>query len=254
MSGIRKNSISVSPKWSGAITFWMGSDQYSLKNALKMEPLEIPLNRITRVFQIESKSLLTRREFVSYGIEYQSDFRECYISLKSLPPEMKGIERVRISNREAAHFLFKHSWREPTALLMPFFLPFFVAILIGLLGAWDDYILHDREILSFFARPGCDVDCVAKVMRIHTLVGFLFLVPLGILLLPLGFLFFQAPRYRSALNFRMIQAYSVVTLTVGLFVFVQLVAFFPFRQYGKFVELGFDPKVERVLSNLKTKK
>ncbi len=249
-----KGSVRVIPKWSGALTFWMGSDEYTLGNAMRREPLEIPVERITRVFQIESKSLLTRREFVSYGIEYQSDYRECFIALKDLPSGIENLPRIRISNRAAAHFLFKHSWREPTALLMPFFLPFFVAIMIALLGMWDDYVLHDKNILAFFARPGCDMDCVAQVMRIHTLVGFLFLVPLGILLLPLGFLFFQAPRYRSALNYRLIQSYSVVTMIVGIFVLAQLVAFFPFKQYGKFVGLGFDPKVERLLSNLKTKK
>jgi len=43
-------------------------------------------------------------------------------------------------------------------------------------------------------------------------------------------------------------------VVVGFVILGQLMAFFPFRQYGRFLELGFDPKVERMISNLKQKK
>jgi hypothetical protein len=120
-------------------------------------------------------------------------------------------------------------------------------------GIWSDEVLHNPDILSFFARPGCDTGCVRSVLSIHILVGILFFVQLMLLFMPILLLFFQAPRYRSALNYRMVQSYSVVTVILAAFLFVQLVAFFPFRQYGKFVGLGFDPKVVRLISNLKAK-
>ncbi len=246
--------VLVKPRWSGALTFWLGSDEYSLGKALKRAPLELQTQQIMRILQIESKSLVTRKQHISYGIEYQSEFRECYLAVNELPKEIESLPRTRISNRAAANFLFQHSWREPSALLMPFVLPFFIAIMIALLGMWDEYVLHDKNILSFFARPGCDVDCVANVLRIHTLVAFLFLIPIGILLLPIAFLLIQGPRYRSAINYRLLQGYSTVTVVVGIFVLAQLMVFFPFKQYGKFAGLGFDPKVERLLANLKNKK
>jgi hypothetical protein len=78
-------------------------------------------------------------------------------------------------------------------------------------------------------------------------------VQLSFVLLPIALLVFQAPRYRSAVNYRMIQGYSLATVVVGFVILGQLLAFFPFRQYGRFLELGFDPKVERMISNLKHK-
>jgi hypothetical protein len=122
------------------------------------------------------------------------------------------------------------------------------------LGLWDEHVLHNPYVQGFFANPGCDANCVSKVLLIHSVVGFFFLVPpLVLLFLPVLLLLFQAPRYRSALNYRMVQSYSLASMVVGVCLMVFLMAGFPFQQYGRFLELGFDPKVDRALSNLKSK-
>ena len=145
-------------------------------------------------------------------------------------------------------------WREPSVLFLPLLLPIFMGILMTLFGVWDQFVLHNPDLLQFFSRPGCEANCVRRVLSIHSLVILLFAVQLVILFLPMTFLWFQAPKYKSALNFRILQAYSTALVFVGVFVFAQLVVFFPFKQYTKFVELGFDPKVVRAISALKQDK
>ncbi len=236
------------PHLPGALAFWAGSDHYPFFDALRRRPFPLPLDRVTRVYHFRSWKNL---DF--YGIEYYSESRECFVTLRKLPTPLQARQKVLVSPASALPLLLNHSWREPTALVLPFVLPFFLMLMLSFLGIWDDYVLQDQAVLNFFANPGCNAVCVGKVLRIHTLVGFLFLAQLCFLFLPL-YLLLQAPRYQRALNYRMIQSYSAVSAFVGLIIFVQLMAFFPFRQYGQFVSLGFTAKVERILSHLDEKK
>ena len=247
------NRVAVIPSWAGGLAFWAGSDDYSLKRVIRRAPLFLPVDRIIKVYEIESKSLVGLDSPSRFAIEYNSKERHCFITLQSLPEKLNHLPRQKINPPGAALLFFKHSWREPTALLLPFLVPFIMLLMMMTLEVWDHYVLHNPDILAFFSKPGCDLNCVHKILSIHSMVGLVFLIQTMMLLLPMAVLLFQAPKYRSALNYRMIQSYSLATILVGLFVFGQWVAFFPFKHYGKFVEMGFDPKVERMLENLKTK-
>jgi hypothetical protein len=250
---MQANGVRIDPRWSGALAFWAGSDHYSLKQAVFRAPFYLPVDRVLRVYEVKAKSLIGLGSPTRYAIEYQSERRRCFITLERLPEELEGRERKTTNPPGAALLFFQHCWNEPSALLLPLLIPFFLGFMIVLLGIWNEFVLHNREVLSFFAKPGCDLDCVRKVLSIHSLVLFLFLAQISLVLLPIGLLVFQAPRYKSALNYRMIQSYSLVTVVVGVVVLGQLITFFPFRQYGRFVGLGFGPKVERVLSKLNQK-
>lgn len=248
------NRVSIEPRWSGALAFWLGSDHYSLLQALRREPFIIPADRVTKVYEIKAKPLIGLGSPTRYAIEYHSAERECFITLETLPEELKGISRTTTNPPGAALLFFKHSKKEPTALLLPLVIPLFAVLMILLLGAWNEFVVRDHAVQAFFATPGCNEECVRKALSLHSLVIFLFLVQFAIMLLPVALFFLGAPRYKSAVNYRMIQSYSVVTVVVTAVIFLQLVAFFPFRQYGKFVELGFSSKTERILSNLNSKK
>lgn len=249
-----KKTVVVIPSWTGALAFWAGSDHYGLLQAIRREPFLLPIDRVNKVYELESKPLIGLGASARFAIEYSSERRECFIALESLPDELRELDREKIRAPGTMLVFLRHSWREPTALLLPFFIPFFTMMMMWMLGLWNEHVLHHSDVLGFFANPGCDQVCVAQVLRIHSMVGFLFLVQLSFVFLPIGLLVFQAPRYRSAVNYRMIQGYSMATIVVGSFILLQLMAFFPFRQYGRFLEMGFDPKVERMISNLKQKK
>lgn len=248
------NRVSIEPRWSGALAFWLGSDHYSLLQALRREPFIIPADRVIRVYEIKAKPLIGLGSPTRYAIEYRSAERECFITLETLPEQLKHLERTTTNPPGAALLFFKHSKKEPTALLLPLVIPFFAALMILLLGAWNELVVQNHDVQAFFATSGCNEACVRKALSLHSLVIFLFLVQFAIILLPVALFFLGAPRYKSAVNYRMIQSYSVVTVVVTAVIFLQLVAFFPFRQYGKFVEFGFSSKTEKMLSNLNSKK
>jgi hypothetical protein len=248
------NRVSIEPRWSGALAFWLGSDHYGLLQALRREPFIIPVDQVSRVYEIRAKPLIGLGSPMRYAVEYRSAERECFITLDTLPAELKGLERTTTNPPGAALLFFQHCKKEPTALLLPLVVPFFAVIMILLLGAWNELVLQNHDVLAFFATPGCNEACVRKALSLHSLVAFLFLVQIAILLLPMALFFIGAPRYKSALNYRMIQSYSFVTVVVTGIIFLQLVAIFPFRQYTKFVEMGFSSKTERLLSNLNSKK
>ena len=247
-------TVGIIPSWTGALAFWAGSDHYGPLKVIRRAAFELPIERVTKVYELESKPLIGIGGSARFAVEYKSEQRDCFITLVSLPEELAHWPREKIRAPGTLLVFLRHSWREPTALLAPFFIPIFTMVMMMMLGLWNDYVLHHEDVLAFFANPGCDRECVSQVLRIHSMVGFLFLVQLSFVFLPIVCLLFQAPLYRSAVNYRMIQGYSFATVIVGFFVFAQLISFFPFKQYGRFLELGFDPKVERILSNLKHKK
>ena len=240
----------VTPSWSGALALWAGSDHYGLGQVLRRAPIELPIEKVTKVYEIAAKPLIGLGGGAKFAVEYRSEFRDCFVTLEQLPANLQACPRSTINPPGAFLQFFRHCSREPSALLLPLAVPFFTMVMMIMLGLWNDHVLHHPDVLAFFANPGCDTHCVEKVLRIHSMVAFLFLVQFAMVFLPLALLFFQAPRYKSALNYRMVQSYSFTTIVVGCVIFAQLVVFFPFKQYGRFLGLGFDPKVERMLNNL----
>lgn len=249
-----ENRVVIKPGWIGSFALWAGSDQYSFAQALKRSEFSISQKQITNIYVIEANSLVGLGGTQRFAIEYNSGKRDCLVTVDEIPEDLLSREKVVLHPIGAAVLFMRSCWKEPTALLLPLALPVVLAAMMVLFQYWNDYVLHNQDILTFFAKPGCDENCVRKVLSIHSLVVLLFLLQFVILFLPLGLLFFHAPKYKSAFNYRLMQTYSLATVLVGAIIFVQLVVFFPFRQYGKFVGLGFDPKVERLLSNLKVKK
>lgn len=247
--------LRVKPSLGGALALWAGSDHYDLTDALRREPFTLPTHEVKKVYRMDSARLPWLPQFRRYAVEYSSGRRDCFVLLPELPPELiQKEEPEQISFYQAAALLMEHVRREPTVFLLPLVVPVGFFLCVALFGLWNQLVLHNLDFLSFFVRPGCDVGCVRKVLSIHSLVALLFLLQFLMLFLPIGLWLFQAPRYRSALNYRMIQSYSAATMVVGAVIFAQLVVFFPFRQYGRFVELGFHPKIEKAFADLKAKK
>ncbi len=237
----------VRPRWLGAFAFWLGSDHYPLEHALKRAPFALPLPQVVKVYQIEYRPLVGIGGNHRFAIEYFSGQRDCLITLEDLPPELLDQPRTSISSLGMMRMFLRLCLREPTAFALPLLFPLSIALFLSLFGLWNAWVLHNPDVLALFSRPGCDPTCVRKVLSIHSLVGLLFFVQLFLLFVPFALLFVQAPRYRSALNYRMMQTYSAAAVMLGLFTFFQLVATFPFKQYGKILGLGFDLKVERLL-------
>lgn len=231
---------------------WAGSDHYSVWDALTRAPFTLPLEEVSRVSRIEAPAWPL--EISRYAVEYRSAERDCFVILPECPEPLRDREAERVSFASVLGRLAAHVKREPGILFLPIVLPVAYFLTFALFGLWNEFVVQNRDLASLLARPGCAEECVTKVLSIHSLVALLFLLQSMMLFLPMGLLLFQAPRFRSALNYRMIQSYSLVSVVFGAVIFAQLVAFFPFRQYGRFVELGFDPKIERVLTNLKHKK
>lgn len=246
--------VGVNPSRLGALSFWAGSDHYSLSQALKRERFFIPIGRVSKVYEVRAKPLIGLGSPRNYAVEYSSGKRDCFITMEELPAELRDAKRIVISPLGAMRLVMSHLRREPTVLFLPLLAPFFMGLMIGLFSLWNDLVLHNPDVLAFFANPACEANCVRKVLSIHSLVGLLFLLQITALLFPLALWYFQAPRYRSVVNYRVIQGYSLAGAVVGAIIFVQLMFFFPFRQYTRFVEMGFGPKAERLLSNLNNKK
>jgi hypothetical protein len=235
------------------LSFWVGSDHYSLAQALRRECFLIPVGRVARVYEVRARPLIGLGSPRNYALEYSSGRRDCFITMEELPPELAHAEKTVISPIGALRLLMEHLRREPTVLFLPLLMPLFMGMMIVLYSLWNEYVLRNPEVLTFFANPGCDLNCVRKVLSIHSLVGLLFFLQIMAVLLPFLLLWFQAPRYRSVVSYRVIQGYSLAGVTLGAVIFIQLVVFFPFRQYTRFVEMGFGPAAERTVANLKNK-
>lgn len=239
-----KKNIAVKPKALGGLVLWAGSDHYSIWDALRGRAFMLPISEINKIYRIKFSAIPGFED--RFLIDYHSGQKTCLILVNQVPLGLGAVPESEISAAEAIGLYIRGFWKEPTALLLPLLLPLMICLMMGLFGLWDALVLKNPEVMSFFARPGCESGCVKKVLSLHSLVALLFLIQIFLLLLPIAFLFFQAPRYRTAFNYRMIQTYSVVTAVLGIYVFAQLMVFFPFRQYGRFVALGLDPKVEQI--------
>jgi hypothetical protein len=247
-------TLRVEARGLNGLAFWAGSDHYSLLDACRRRPFQIPLTEVKRVLRIAFRDIPGFQED-RYLIEYFSGRKECMVILEALPPDLQLAHRPeKISPFGVIWKYLDLFRREPTAMLLPLALPLGIALVMTLFGFLSDLVLKNPDVLGFLARPGCEADCVEKVLRLHSLVGLLFIIQLFLLLMPFSLLFFHAPRYRYAFNVRVTQIYSVAAAVVGVFIFAQLVVFFPFRQYGRFVAMGLDPKVERLLIHLNEQK
>jgi hypothetical protein len=239
-------TVNFHPSWVGALGFWLGSDDYSLKRAFLRDSLQVDSDQVKQVYCVRLPFWMGGG--VRYAIEYRSVLgRECLVSA----PEKPGFVLVSpIKEMSLFDFLavvLRHFKDEPSALFFPLIIPLAMIIMMLLFGVWRELVLSNREVLVFFTKPGCDYDCVRRVLGFHSLVGLLFLIQLLFLFLPVLALVFQAPRYRSAVTYRVIQSHSALTAVLGAFLFVQLIALFPFRQYSKAVQMGIDAKVERLI-------
>lgn len=239
----------IVPRGLAGLGLWAGSDHYGLREAFQRAPFQVPLEGVQRLSRIAFSEIPGFQED-RYLLEFNSGHKECIVFLDALPPELKDHKAERVSPFGACFRYLDLFRREPSAMLLPLALPVGIAAVMSIFALWNDLVLGSPEVLGFFARPGCDVNCVEKVLRLHSLVGMLFFIQIFLLLMPFTFLFFHAPRYRYAFNFRITQMYSITTAVIGVFVFAQLMVFFPFKQYSRFLALGLDPKVERMLSHL----
>lgn len=241
--------IEVVPHGLGGLGLWAGSDHYGLVAAFQRAPFSFPASGVQKIFRIAFTEIPGFQED-RFLVEYSSGRKDCMVILDALPAALKDEKLEKVSPFGACLRYLELFRREPSSLLLPLALPLGITVVMMLFGFWSDLVLRNPEVLGFFARPGCDVSCVEKVLRLHSLVGMLFLIQFFLLLMPFSFLFFHAPRYRYAFNVRITQLYSITTAVIGVFVFAQLMVFFPFKQYSRFLALGLNPKVERMLSHL----
>jgi hypothetical protein len=246
-------NIEVRPRGLSGLALWAGSDHYNILAAVRRDTFRCPASGVNKIYCVSFSDIPGFQED-RFLVEYDSGNKSCIIILNALPPELSGHRTVKISPAGAVRLYLQTFWREPSALALPLILPLMICLMMGLFGVWDELVLRNPDVMAFFARPGCDSGCVKKVLSLHSLVGLLFLIQFFLFLLPILFLFFQAPRYRSAFNYRVIQTYSVITAVIGIYVFGQLMVFFPFRQYSRFLALGMDPKVEKIFSHMKDQK
>src|SRR6218665_302095 len=98
----RDQRISLRPSWSGALAFWLGTDHYSLRQALRRDLFEIPAERVSKVYEIRARPLIGLGSPTRYALEYRSSFRECFITLDELPPEIAHKERTTTNPPGAA--------------------------------------------------------------------------------------------------------------------------------------------------------
>ena len=246
------NKVVIRPGWLGALAIWLGSDHYGFSKVLMKAPFQMPKENL-KLYQIQWRNFWGGGLNTRFAVEYSSSRRDCLITLAE-KPNVPDIIAEEISPMAFFAHYINRMWAEPTAIVIPMLLPIIFPLFILLFAVWDQLVLHNSEILSFFVNPGCDAGCVRKVLSVHSLVGFLFITQFIFLALPMVLLFFHAPKYKSAISYRMIQSYSMAGIILGIFVSVQLLAFFPFKQYGRFLEMGFSSKVERLFAHSKDKK
>jgi hypothetical protein len=229
------------PRGLRGLGLWAGSDHYSLVSAFRRATFSIPVSGVQRVSRIAFSDIAGFQED-RFLVEYNSGQKDCLVILDSLPAELKDHKIEKLSPFGACLRYLDLFRKEPSSMLLPLALPIGIALVMTLFGVWSDLFLRNSDVLSFFARPGCDAGCVERVFRLHSLVGMLFLIQLFLLLMPFSFLFIHAPRYRYAFNVRITQMYSITTAVIGVFVFAQLMVFFPFKQYTRFIALGWIPR------------
>jgi hypothetical protein len=249
-SEMSRNAVVKPNHQVGALALWAGSDHYPLGQALRVRDFHLPLNRLSRVYRINFGNRvfgLGQRE--RYIVAYQSNQRDCMVVLDSLPTELERVETVGLSPLGALQAYVRLLWREPTVLLSLLLIPLPILAVMLLFLGWVNFVLQSPEVLNLFANSACPADCVQKVIKIHSMVGVLFLTPFALVLLPLMLMVFRAPRYRTALNYRFAQTYCAVTFAVAMYFLVQLVVLFPFRGYSRFVAVGFGPQAERFLND-----
>ncbi|MGZ3711501.1 MAG: hypothetical protein ACXWQO_14300 [Bdellovibrionota bacterium] len=242
-------TITVVPNGLGGLGLWAGSDHYGFFSALRRAPFSFPAAGLQKISRIAFSDIPGFQED-RFLLEYNSGSKDCMVVLDQLPEELKTHKLEKVSPFGTCLRYLDLFRREPSSMLLPLALPLGISLVMTLFGLWSDLFLRNIDVLNFFARPGCDAGCVERVLRLHSLVGMLFLIQFFLLLMPFSFLFFHAPRYRYAFNVRITQMYSITTAIIGVFVFAQLMVFFPFKQYSRFLALGLDPKVERLLSHL----
>lgn len=239
----------IQPRWIGALAIWAGSDHYSFWQALRAQEFTLPADCVTRVYRIDFPPVLGVGLRSRYVVAYRSERRECLVVLDLLPAGLVGWKHTVVSPVGAMQLFLKLIWNEPAAFLALLVIPlpiFFVMILFLL---WVNLVIQNPDIISLFTNEACDALCASKVLKVHSMVGALFMMPIALVLLPIGLMIFQAPRYRSAVNYRFAQSYCAVTLAIGVYLLAQLMVFFPFKNYSKFVMSGFGPRAELFLKN-----
>ncbi len=234
-----ERSLEIQPRRLEALGLWAGSDHYRLGRAVRAQAFHLPLDRVHHVYKVEFGG--------HYWVAYSSERRECFVPLYQLPAELRDRDCQKVNPWRAAQIFFKLIWDEPAALIALLLIPLPILALMLLFLGWVNFVLQSRELLAVFANAACDLFCVEKVIKIHSMVAVLFLTPFALVVLPLALLIFQAPRYRSAVNLRISQTYCFVAFAFGLYALVHLLVFFPFRGYGKFIAAGFGPKAEQFL-------
>ncbi len=244
-----KEMAGIRPRWLGAMALWAGSDHYSLWQALRAQDFHLPVERVARVYRIDFHPALgfgLRSRFV---VAYRSERRECLVVLDSLPAALAHFKPVAISPVGAMQLYLKLVWNEPAAILSLLLIPLPIFLVMILFLLWVNLVIQNPDILSLFSNESCDAVCASKVLKVHSMVGALFLMPFALVILPVGLMVFQAPRYRSAVNYRFAQSYCAITVAIGVYLLAQLMVFFPFKNYGKFVMSGFGPRAELFLKN-----
>ncbi len=248
-------SVGVKPSWLGAMALWAGSDHYSLWQALTMREFNLPIDRISRVYRINFLPVFGMGPRSRYVVAYRSLTRECLVLLDNLPAGLEDFKQNSVSPMGAAQLYLKLVWNEPAAVLSLLLIPLPIFLMILLFLFWMIMVLGSPDFLAIFVNESCDATCVHKVLKIHSIVGALFLMPLALVFLPITLMIFQAPRYRAAFNYRFAQTYCVVVLTVGIFSLGKMMVVFPsYKNYGHFLMSGFGPEAEKFLTSHGLKK
>ena len=75
-------TVEVTPSWFGVLAFLGGSDHYSVRHALTRAPVAIPVDGVSKVYEIEAKPLVGIGGSAKFAIEYKSELRDCFVSLE----------------------------------------------------------------------------------------------------------------------------------------------------------------------------
>jgi len=246
--------VAIKPRWLQAISFWAGADHYPLHDALQAKEFRLPVERVSRVYRIDFGALPGLGSLNRYVIAYRSEHRDCMVVLDSLPGALAGMHLHNVRPSGAMRLFLSLLLREPSATLT--LLVIFAPMVFGLFFFlfWINFVLRNHELMGVIANQSCDALCVEKVLKIHSIVGVVFITPLVMVLLPIGLMIFKMPRYKVALNYRLAQSFCIVSLCVGVIFLAQQLAIFPFKNYGRFVMSGFGPQAVSFLKDRGLKK
>lgn len=242
-------SAAIQPRMLGALALWAGADHYSLWQAITRQSFCIPAERVSRVYRIEFPKVAGVGPRDRYLVGYRSEKRDCLVVLDQLPAGLEHWAPMGLTPMMALRLFLRLIWSEPSAVVSLFLIPLPIFLLMILFVAWVNLVSHNPEVLSIFRTETCDSGCVEKVVKVHSMVGVLFMMPFALVVLPLGLMIFQAPRYKSAIHYRFAQSYCAVSLAIGVYLLAQLMVFFPFKNYSKFVMGGFGPQAEYFIKN-----